>query len=92
MAQLNMNKISINCRDLWCAALNFAWVACGRLSATTFKKDSPWDYIPGQFIVKQAGGFIFNGTNSHMAANSEEFIEILKENTIYKGNEKIIIS
>lgn len=91
LAQAKMNSLSINCRDFWCAALTFAWVASGRLSATTFKKDSPWDYIPGEFIVKQAGGFISNDTNSHMAANSKEFIEILKENTIYNKNEKVVI-
>ena len=77
--QIRMKKINPHCRDFFCAALNFAWVACGRLSGTIFIKNSLWDYIPGQYIVKKAGGVIYNSDRIHIAANSKEFLEILKE-------------
>ena len=42
-----------------------------------FTKDTAWDYIPGQFIVKQAGGVVFNDKGKHIAANSNDMLEFL---------------
>ncbi len=78
--QIKMKSISHHCRDFYCAAVSFAWVACGRLSGVIFKKDSFWDYISGQYLVKQAGGVISNDKNSHIAANTDNFLNVLKEN------------
>lgn len=89
--QVKMKKLNPHCRDFFCAAVNFAWVACGRLSATIFRKDSLWDYIPGQFIVKQAGGTVYNSNGAHIAANNNQFLNVLKENATCKENEKVII-
>lgn len=75
-----------------CAAVNFAYVACGRFSGTNFVWDTLWDYVPGQFIVEQAGGVIYNNTKMHIAANNEDFLQILKENSSVNTNEEIIIS
>lgn len=41
--QVKMKQINPHCRDFFCAAINYAWVACGRLSATIFRKDSLWE-------------------------------------------------
>ncbi|MBQ9834161.1 MAG: inositol monophosphatase [Bacilli bacterium] len=81
VGQLKMKDISPHCRDLYCAAVNFAWVASGRLSATNFVWDTLWDYIPGQFIVEKAGGVIYNDTKKHIAANNNKFLEIMKNNS-----------
>ena len=81
VGQLKMKDISPHCRDLYCAAVNFAWVACGRLSATNFVWDTLWDYIPGQFIVEKAGGVIYNDTKKHIAANNNKYLEIMKNNS-----------
>lgn len=75
---IKMREVSPHCRTFYCAAVNFAWVACGKLSATNFVWDTLWDYIPGEFIVKQAGGVIYNNKKQHIAANNLEFLEILK--------------
>lgn len=79
LAQSKMIEISRHSRDFYCAAVNFAWVACGKLSATNFVWDTLWDYIPGQFIVEKAGGVIYNSERTHIASNSKEFLNILKE-------------
>ena len=85
MRELNHN----NCN--FCASVNFAWVAAGRLSATMFRKNSLWDYVPGQFLVKQAGGLIYNQDGAHIAANNNEFLETLKIRASYNPKEKIEI-
>lgn len=80
LGQVKMKEISPHCRDFYCAAVNFAYVACGKLSATNFIRDTLWDYIPGQFIVEKAGGISYNDTKIHIAANNEEFLQIMKNN------------
>ncbi|MDO5556751.1 MAG: inositol monophosphatase [Clostridia bacterium] len=87
--QAKMKQINKQCRDFYCTCLNFVWVASGRLSGTIFTQDSYWDYVPGQFIVEKAGGVIYNSNGSHIAANSKEFLELLKENASYNENEKV---
>ena len=58
-------------------------MACGKLSATNFIFDTLWDYIPGQFMVQKASGVIYNDTQMHNTANSEEFLQIVKNNSLY---------
>lgn len=89
--QIEMQKINTNCRGFYCAAVDFAWVACGRLSGTIFTYDSFWDYVPGQYLVKQAGGVISNDIKAHGAANTNEFLQTLKDNMLSSDNEKIIV-
>lgn len=86
MRKINRN----NCN--YCAAVNFSYVACGKLSGSIYRAESLWDYIPGQYLVKQAGGIIYNGEGAHIAANNKKFLEILKENASYEKSEKIIIT
>jgi myo-inositol-1(or 4)-monophosphatase len=49
------------CRGLrifGCAALELAYVACGRLDAYISLNLNPWDYAAGILLVEEAGGFI----------------------------------
>ena len=78
-------------RDFHCSAVNFTFVACGRLSAISFIWDSYWDYVPGMFIIEKAGGVIYNEPYLHIAANSQEFLEVLKENSHPKDGEELDI-
>lgn len=91
LGSFKMQQISRHCRDFYCAAVNFAYVASGRFSATNFVWDTLWDYVPGQFIVEQAGGVIYNDTKMHIAANNESFLEIMKENSSVNTNEEIVL-
>lgn len=91
LGSFKMQQISHHCRDFHCVAVNFAYVACGRLSATNFVWDTLWDYIPGQFIVEQAGGVIYNDTKMHIAANNQSFLEIMKEHSSVNTDEEIVL-
>lgn len=71
-------KISKNKRDFWSSAVDFAWTACGRISAVNLLSNTVWDYIPGQYIVKQAGGYIYNDKKNHIATNNKEILENMK--------------
>jgi len=65
-----------------CAAcIDYAFVAAGRLGglAYVFHRHNLWDYVPGEFVIKQAGGCIGWANGGRFAANSEEFIEVLKK-------------
>ena len=89
--QVKMKQINPHCRDFFCAAINYAWVACGRLSATIFRKDSLWDYVPGQFIVEKAGGVIYNENGAHIATNNNEFLQVIKDSASLNNDEKVIV-
>ena len=86
---VRMQKHTVHARNTYCAAINFAWVAAGKLGGTIFRKDSAWDYVPGQYIVKQAGGFIYNADGSHIAANSDEFVKLLNKEASYFEGDKV---
>ncbi len=77
-----INKIKLNLsnrsyREFHSTAVDFAYVASGRLCATALAFDSYWDYIPGEYIVKQAGGVIYDGDKLHISANNKDFLETL---------------
>ena len=86
LAQSKMIEKSRHSRDFYCAAVNFAWVACGKLSATNFVWDTFWDYVPGQFIVEKAGGVIYNSKRTHIASNNIKFLDILKKTSPFYEN------
>ena len=89
LGEYKMKQISSNYRDFHSSAVNFAYVASGKLSATNFVWNTLWDYIPGQFIVEKAGGVIYNDNKMHIAANNEEFLEVMKNNSSVDTTEKL---
>jgi len=73
-----MNKdVSRHWRYFCCTALNSAWTACGRLGGAILRKDNVWDYLPGQYLIKQAGGVIINKKGAHIGANSHDMAKLL---------------
>ncbi len=84
-----MRKFNKHNRKLGAASVNFAWVACGRLSASIYRKNNAWDYVPGLYLIKQAGGKVLDEEGCHIGANSIEFLELLKREARYNKNEKI---
>ena len=66
------------------AAVSFAFVAAGRFGGVIFRNESVWDYIPGMFIAKQAGAFLIDECECHIAANSKEFAELLKAEAMFR--------
>ena len=79
-------KKSHGVRRLGSAAVDLAYVACGRFEAFYEYSLCPWDVAAGAFILQQAGGKLsdFDGGNNYLfgkelvAANSAIFDEFLK--------------
>lgn len=67
-------------RNFVSTGVSFAYTASGKLGGIAYQSSAVWDYMPGQYLVKQAGGYIYSG-NSHIGANSLEFVELLKKET-----------
>lgn len=67
--------------------VDFAWVASGKYSGAIFKNDNYWDYIAGEYLVKQAGGVVINEKETHIAASNKEFAELLKVECGYYKND-----
>ena len=91
LGEFKMRSVNNNYRDFHCAAVNFAFVASGRLSATNFVWDTLWDYIPGEYIVEKAGGVIYNSPKMHIAANSEDFLKVLLNNSSIEKDKQLTI-
>lgn len=82
-------KNSHGLRRLGSAAVDLAYVACGRFDAFYEYGLNPWDVAAGAFLVKQAGGVVsdFNGNGDYLfgkeiiASNAnvyEEFHTVIK--------------
>ena len=80
---VRLEKFARHYRVTYCAATNFAYVASGVFGGTIFRHENFWDYIPGQYLVKQAGGFIYNDKGCHIAANNEELGLLLAKQAKY---------
>lgn len=74
-----LKQTNRNWRYICCTAVNSAWVACGRLGGTILRKDHIWDYVPGQFLITQAGGVVINEKGAHIVANCPEMAKLLLE-------------
>lgn len=66
------------------AAVDFSWVASGRLGGTIFRNNTAWDYVPGMYICKQAGAVVYDESDCHIAACNKEFADILKKDATYR--------
>lgn len=51
-----MHKFKFHFRWFASAGLSFTFVSSGKLIGEVFRNNTPWDYVPGLFLVKQAGG------------------------------------
>lgn len=87
-------KNSHGVRRLGSAAVDLAYIACGRFDAFYEYGLNPWDVAAGAFLVQQAGGKVsdFNGNGNYIfgkeivASNSRVFDEFL---TITKSFMKV---
>jgi myo-inositol-1(or 4)-monophosphatase len=61
---------SLRVRMLGSAALDLAWLAAGRLSATLMLSNLPWDVTAGLLLVREAGGAVFDYDGSPHGADS----------------------
>lgn len=60
---LDFVRLAVRCqgvRRLGSAALNLAYVACGKLDANWAREINPWDVAAGVLLVQEAGGAVSN--------------------------------
>ncbi len=83
---IHLMKNSHGVRRLGTAAVDLAYVACGRYDGFFEYGLRPWDVAAGEIIVRQAGGAVsdFKGNNNHVfgkeiiATNKNTFGEFLE--------------
>lgn len=85
----------VNSRSFRCinsASVTYSWIAAGHMNGYCLCEDKKWDYIPGMFLVKMAGGFVQDRPGHHAAATNQTmldfFDEILATNSIKKADVK----
>lgn len=61
---------SLRVRMLGSAALDLAWLAAGRISATAMLSNLPWDVTAGLLLVREAGGVVFDYDGSEHSPQS----------------------
>ena len=80
-AMTRMRKYSSNRRNFGGVSVSMAFTAAGRIHGAVFRSDKPWDYEPGLYLIKMAGGVIDSVSGFHAGAMNQEFLDILKLET-----------
>ena len=55
---INISKQVSNVRKFGCAALDMAFVACGRFDGYWQRELNYWDVAAGTILIKESGGFV----------------------------------
>lgn len=85
--EYEMQTKNPNFRHFGSAAFSLAMVACGKTSACFFRENiNPWDFIPGEFLVKMAGGFSFMKNHIHVCANIQSWSNLLSRTETFDKN------
>ncbi len=74
-------------RRIGASSVFLAWVAAGRLSGYFLRNHKVWDFAPGMYLVKMAGGYTNDDPVFHVAATNEKMFEIL--NSLPKPEQKV---
>jgi myo-inositol-1(or 4)-monophosphatase len=82
----NVMKASCGVRRPGAAALDLAWLACGRIDGFWERGLSPWDMAAGALLIREAGGLVadldggeaFLDKGHIVAANGKIFAALLK--------------
>ncbi len=61
-------------RRMGSAAIDLAWVACGRFDAFFEYKLEPWDYSAGKLLIEEAGGSCSDRLGNHLKIDSGNVI------------------
>ena len=66
-----------NYRLFGAASVAYAWAAAGRHKGYCLCVDNKWDYMPGMYLVKMAGGVIKDEPGHHAAATNQATLDYL---------------
>lgn len=71
----NKQKLSgFDCRQLGSAAIELAYVACGRIESITIPGANSWDVVAGILLVREAGGKVTDFFGKEWDLKSENMI------------------
>ena len=73
-AQQEISKDVRTVRILGSAAINLAWVACGRMSAYFEADMNVWDIAAGSLIIQEAGGKVTDVDNNEYTLLTRNFV------------------
>lgn len=82
-------KINQHVKITGVSCVNYAWLASGKFSGVIYKRESVWDYLPGQYLVECAGGVVLNSENEHISASNMEFAKLLKKECGFYKNDTV---
>jgi myo-inositol-1(or 4)-monophosphatase len=68
---INLAERALRVRMLGSAAIQLAWVACGRLGASITLSNNSWDVQAGVLLVREAGGEVFDLDGNDHDFNSD---------------------
>jgi myo-inositol-1(or 4)-monophosphatase len=83
-AMIRMKKHASGKRNFGGVCVSMAFTAAGRIHGAVYRSDKAWDYEPGLFLIKMAGGEILSVSGFHAGAMNKEFLNILKLETAKK--------
>lgn len=71
----------VDLREHFASCTSFAFTAAGNIAASAYLERFPWDWMPGEFLVRCAGGVSFNDDENdiHIVANAQENLEIMRD-------------
>ena len=81
-----------NCADLrrfGAAALDLAWIACGRAETFVEYKLSPWDVAAGMLLVEEAGGKVTDYKNRPLNID-EPYATLATNKTLHKAMVRLL--
>lgn len=67
-------KRVVGIRRLGAAALDLAYVACGRATGFWEFELAPWDFCAGKLLIEEAGGKVTNNKNGQILLKKKNFI------------------
>lgn len=72
---MNYQKLKgFDCRQLGSAAIELAYVACGRIESIVIPGANPWDVAAGALLVREAGGKVTDFINKKWSLKSEDIL------------------
>jgi myo-inositol-1(or 4)-monophosphatase len=70
----------LDCRQLGSAAIELAYVACGRVDSLVIPGANSWDVAAGALLVEEAGGIVTDFKNKKWSLKSPNLIASNKNN------------
>lgn len=66
----HMSDKIMKLRNYGSSGIEYSYVACGKCDGEMIFSNNMWDYLPGEFICKQAGGFVLSAKIKKMEVHA----------------------